>query len=1067
MAKVDYTDVVEALSRLQLNYTSLASQLYNIFFNPIPMDVTLVFMNESGEEVEITIPNRAKDQKYITNGEGSPVTSLQPADIGTIYQDITNGEVYIKYGSDNSDWSLLISKNELDSYIQQGQGVPTHTAAKGTLFVDTQNGHMYMQRTSTGNGWEIIDAYPTGKITETFTFDHTVNSIILDGICENKDVLSIYEDGVKLNPTNYDMPYGDNKTIILRKPINTPVEGQTVEVIVEYYTDLHVTTSSAENELVQYVKEGRFFAEGGSPREYNLHYLGDVDEMYVPEDIHYVDVLPSGGGSGVYVVNSDPSTYWIYSEGNWITRTYLPTDTSNFEDGDYYYCVLEDSMCIWKDDSWKVEHSAKFYRNDTQAIRDGAEYDIAQAEEAIDQAGQRAEARFSTLYNECYNTYVETKEYIDQNYAVFSDGVNRVDNYAQEVARDRNAVDIMMNNVHQMEQNTYNYFTYVESKANDFALKTDFQAFQTDVEDELNTISETLNNEMQSVQNILTDKINEVNSTLTTELEDEISDRIKADTKLQGTIDYNQSTFENWTASHSDLGDFTNNAEYFNRLTQPIDLNGIYKYSTDITTLGESSSEVQISVVKDCSYYSVDVGKYMENVTGGDANITFTITPNRESIDFSLPDKMGNGEYTKDFSNVVCAIRCLIKNETSYKPTIKWDITKITWLGEEPELDANKSYIIEFVSYDMMTSWKAHVLGICQPAIDLDTFSTVFTIHSNKLATDDSAMGSTSEVRLVAIIDGMELTMDDVYDFDIASKEFTSNVEIERKFIGKTLSEVQLKSVNTPAFKRYYAGNLGITLTQNSSHTISLETMKEISAGYCINVTSDAIEEYMRGGLSIDDYFAYPAQQEAEAVEGAVIFVDRLPVNKGTVAEYEDLPVNAELNDYYTVEENGETYMWNGSSWGSLSNLSALYVLNSNPEIYWTWYPSMEEWKSSKRIVPSGSFLTQLNVTGRFVFDYGNIAANDNVTSTYYYNPTGNINDNGAKFLFNASSGVMPDPLVVKPEDNHVTNIRVRYNEMTAGECYSAQDKLTVTTGTEDNPATVYISTETVSQWEV
>ena len=113
MANVELTDVVEAISRLQLNYTSLVKQFYDIFFNPTPMYVTLTFRDKEGEEVEVTIPNRAKDQKYVTNGEGSPIANLIASDKGTLYQDVTNGEVYIKYGSNADEWTLLISKKQI------------------------------------------------------------------------------------------------------------------------------------------------------------------------------------------------------------------------------------------------------------------------------------------------------------------------------------------------------------------------------------------------------------------------------------------------------------------------------------------------------------------------------------------------------------------------------------------------------------------------------------------------------------------------------------------------------------------------------------------------------------------------------------------------------------------------------------------------------------------------------------------------------------------------------------------------------------------------------------------
>lgn len=982
MANIELTDVVDALSRLQLNYTSLAEQFYNIFFNPTPMYVTLVFIDENGEEVEVTIPNRAKDQKYVTNGEGSPLGNS--SDIGTIYQDITTGEVYVKYGDESDEWTLIISKNELDSIIRQIQGSPegAEVAPIGTLCVDTQNGWMYMKRTSSGNtGWVRIDSYATSKITEVFTFTEETSSIVLNGACENKNVLSIYEDGIKLNPDTYDMPYGDNKTIILRKPIDIPGDGETVEVQVEYFVDIHVAESSAEQRLVDYVKEARFYSEGISPREYELNYIAEVQE-----------------------------------------KTDLPSDISDLNTGDYYYCILEKCFCIWNGSEWEYEYSAHYWRDQANDIYEKASFDITEAEQAIADAGANAQAQFQQLYDDTYNLVVTTREYIDENYEKFSAGVNRVDNYAQQVSRDRTAVEIMLEDVKQYERNTYNYADYVETTVNDLATKTEFNEFKDSLEADLETTKTALSNDIQDLSNNINDKVDDIDERLTLGLADEISERIKANTKLQGTIEFNQSTFENWTVSHSDLGDFTNNAGYFKRDNMPIDLNGVYRYSQEIDTLNNSSSDIVMTVTKDCSYYSVDLGEYMESVTNGDASFTFTINPDMTSIDFSLPDKMKNDDYAKNYDNVVCVARCYLQNTSQYTPTIDWDYTKITWLGAEPELEPTKSYIVEFVSYDMMSTWEAHILGICQPAIEVDTFTTSFTVTCDGIASIES--GSTSDVRMVAIIDGRSITVDETFEFNNTTHKVTVPMEIERKFLGKTLSEIQLKSTNTPAFTRYYANASGksgmpIILVQNQNYSIEcMDTTKSVDAEYTIHINSDAIETYMRGGLSLEDYNNYPVQQATEESEG-VTFVDELPENGGT----------------------------------------GLYVLNSDLGAYWTWYDNMEEWKSSKRIVPSSEFITSLDITGKFTFDFGNISPSTEKDSTYYYDPDGISSSNGVSFTFNAASGVLTDPLVVKTDDNHVTNIKIRYDNFESGYCLAADDTLTVKIGT------AYVNAESLEEW--
>ena len=818
MPDIDYTDVVDAIARLQLNYTKLAQQWYDVFLNEQPMDVTLSFYNGEGEEFEFTIPNRAKDRQFILNGTGSPILGTVDAEKGSLYQDTSTGEVYIKYGDDTSQWSCIITEDALKMIIRQIQGSPegSEIAPMGTLCVDTLNGWMYMKRTSTGNtGWVRIDSYATSKITETFVFDHSVSSLVLSGACENAAVLSIYEDGVKLSPDIYSMPYGDNKTIILSKPINTPGEGETVQVMCEYFIDLHVAESEAEQRLVDYVRDARFYAFGSFDPDLNMTYLGTINQ---------------------------PSE--------------LPEDTSGLNVGDYYYCVLDQSRYVWNGTEWDTERSAYYYMLQAQNAYEQTEYDRETAAEYIREVADQEVERLQAIEINVTNTAAEMRAYIDENAAQFTAGLNQVYNYSQEVSEDRTAVANMLESVKQLTENTQDYAEYVEQHVNEFATKTELSNVQTTLSNTIETTRDTLNLTINNTRDELTNNINSVNEELTTAIENETSERQLNYTELKGTIELNQSSFENWIASHTDLGNFSNDAGYFNRENMPIGLNGIYQYSKNV----EASPSINISVEKDCVYYAVDIGEYMQSVTHGDTEFDFTITPDPDSIDLTLAGKLHLNEYTENYDNVVSVFRCYLKNDSYFTPTINWDFTKIQWLGEEPELTSNKSYIVEFVSYDMMTSWNAHILGICQPAIEVDTFTATFTVDSSALAADDLPISNTSEVRMVAVINGIDFILDDVYDFDNQTGSITVPMEIERRFLGAQLTQFYMKSVNTPAFTRYYSNALTLTLAQNQSYTITCNTKEQdLDHSFILAIQSDAIEYYMRGDLSLEDYQAYLA----------------------------------------------------------------------------------------------------------------------------------------------------------------------------------------------------------------
>lgn len=153
------SEIMVLMSRLETNWSELMNNFYDIFINPTPMYITLNLVDDNGDVQQVSIPNRAQDKEYILNGSGSP-EGVVTANTGSIYQDTTNGQIYIKQtGTGNNGWYTLISKTMLDSIIQQGTGVPENTvvATKGTLYSDVLTGTLYIKQSSSGSsGWQAL-----------------------------------------------------------------------------------------------------------------------------------------------------------------------------------------------------------------------------------------------------------------------------------------------------------------------------------------------------------------------------------------------------------------------------------------------------------------------------------------------------------------------------------------------------------------------------------------------------------------------------------------------------------------------------------------------------------------------------------------------------------------------------------------------------------------------------------------------------------------------------------------------------------------------------------------------
>ena len=156
-----YEQIETMLTKLATNYSNLAILFYDIFYNPTPLEVTFQMYDESGVLQTYTIPNRAKDNNNVLNGDGSPQGSIE-AGKGVIYQDLANGDLYIKLtATGNTGWTKFVTNSVLQDMILEGIGSPENVvmAAKGTLYIDRTNAALYMKTLVEGNiGWALISA---------------------------------------------------------------------------------------------------------------------------------------------------------------------------------------------------------------------------------------------------------------------------------------------------------------------------------------------------------------------------------------------------------------------------------------------------------------------------------------------------------------------------------------------------------------------------------------------------------------------------------------------------------------------------------------------------------------------------------------------------------------------------------------------------------------------------------------------------------------------------------------------------------------------------------------------
>lgn len=106
-------DVVNLLSILFTNLNNQNEIYYDMFLNPVAMDLNLERYDENGQLVTVTLPNVAKMRINAYSGEGNP-NGVQAASVGALYVDTTTRSIYYKaVGSDSYGWQLVWSTANL------------------------------------------------------------------------------------------------------------------------------------------------------------------------------------------------------------------------------------------------------------------------------------------------------------------------------------------------------------------------------------------------------------------------------------------------------------------------------------------------------------------------------------------------------------------------------------------------------------------------------------------------------------------------------------------------------------------------------------------------------------------------------------------------------------------------------------------------------------------------------------------------------------------------------------------------------------------------------------------
>lgn len=777
MANIELSDVMNSISRIQLNYTNLAKSWFDIFYNPHPMDVQLEFYDTDGKLATYIIPNRAKDKNFFTNGAGEPSDNSEN---GTVYVNTEDGTIWVKF---IEGWSQVITEAQLKSFLMEGEGNPDDSisAPNGTLYVNRKDSSLWMKR---ANGWAQIDSYPTTIIKESFDVpDGTTEIKLQKGTCRHIDLMQIFENGVLVPPANYKIK-ADNKTVTFYDaPFQTPkilnsndqyVETEsTVHIEIQYYMDIHFEAGLINDEFQQFQQQ---YAEAVQTVNYGINYIDSLLANLMEN--FSTEALEREAASLMEQLNTE------------------------------FLSDREELETIWKKTEKFVNDNLNTFSTNVSLV--------------------------TSLYNETVNLASEAK--LSATSAARDAANARV--YMETVQNDANSLTKNTDFV-KLERALFGQTAILADVINNADPRGYLESMQADFLSSLNTVNQRLSADILEKEDALKSLITATESELTTKFG-----------WLSDIVDENTQYFKNWTNSHVDLANFSNEVlRYYNYNNFPIDNNAIYHYFYDMSndndltfpTQAELQSgqpqEIVVNVTKDCSYYTYDLGKFMEGPKDSDTvdeyynkdwNFTFDIIPD-QAINLSRYEVEGD-IYEGLTSGIVSVIRVAFINDTPYTPKVTWS-NRIKWINKiggfetAPEFEKYKDYIMEFISFDNMTTWYAYALGLPQVPVEIDTFPIMFNMVCditdtnlfeggiNQISANVGQYAIGKAATLTFNIDEEEIELDEPQYFKVVPgvcgglPHVNISMEIDRKYRGLPLENVRFRIPQTEKNYTYFVNS--------------------------------------------------------------------------------------------------------------------------------------------------------------------------------------------------------------------------------------------------------------------